>query len=366
MDPSAIHDAVSQAMTDATDTSSGAPTAAEPAPSAGGNGDAGGTPPGSSTPDTGATAGQRTSPDASPKPNTPTQTPSRNRATPPAASVPATGAIDIDGELKKGRSVSPALVTRMIAQVRSELGTSQTTATADAVKAESARVLALTGLDEATLKESNAGAHLRALIQNPHAYAKWLTENLGPDPSVPLTTPNSTPAATPKTTPAPIVPDFQDDRGTGFYSAARMEELLKRQREDLLGEVDTRMKPFNEQQALAVKADLDRRADEYAINVLKEAAKWEGFSDLKPHIKTLMTSHGLTLEQAYIRAYQTNYLPQREERSRKAFHESLKNKPVVTTDSPSRAARTDAAPSTTKRGGISVREAVERAIEGVS
>lgn len=97
-------------------------------------------------------------------------------------------------------------------------------------------------------------------------------------------------------------PDSQSEDGRKFYSEKAMEALSAWERQQILAEVDARLKPHNETRAALERQTVDSQAREYAATTIAEASQWEGFEELKPQIVKAMKADGrVTIQSAYLK-----------------------------------------------------------------
>lgn len=135
--------------------------------------------------------------------------------------------------------------------------------------------------------------------------------------------------------PEPVLePDYQDQNGQPAYSARAVEAYAKKLREHLASDfdrkLDSRLGPVEQGMRSSL---LSQRTKAIVAEKLAEARTWEGFSDLEASIKARMANDKrLSLEGAYQRAFQEEFLPKLRERSRQEVLAELNQKAHATTE----------------------------------
>ena len=140
------------------------------------------------------------------------------------------------------------------------------------------------------------------------------------------------PAETP---PDPVLePDLVGPDGSPAFSARAFEAHARALRERMAAEVerrlDERLGPVEQRVA---QADLEQHARQVVAGKLNEARTWEGFEELRDSIKRRMGADGrLSLEGAYLRAYEEEFKPKLRDRIRQEVLGELTQKANATTE----------------------------------
>jgi len=157
-------------------------------------------------------------------------------------------------------------------------------------------------------------------------------------------------------------PDLQFQGSDGnlypFHSTERLKErdawLIKRVEQ----EMQERLRPFVEQQQAQARTEYLGKIDSQARADVEEArASWEGFKDLEPHMKALMTADKrVTLWSAYQKAYREHYLPSRDQKIIERHDQELARRAQAAGTPVSPSTRPAAAPAQTTDSKKSIRE----------
>jgi TolA-binding protein len=211
-----------------------------------------------------------------------------------------------------------------------------------------------------SLDDENTLANVAMFRQDPAGYIKRFAQHFGLQAPEQAQRPQPT-APNGKTFERPS-PRLRAEDGTPAYAQPEVDALidhLTSQIQELKGSIDPlqQMRQQMEQQSVMAQAHTE------AARTFEEIKTLEGFEDVKDRMLSLMKADGrVTWESAYRRAYQEIYRPKLEQSLRQRALDDLKKAPVTTPKGPSPNAQPrGVAPA--KRGGLSVAEAIQAAVE---
>lgn len=191
---------------------------------------------------------------------------------------------------------------------------------------------------------------LALLSRDPVAFHRELSQELQRNGLLPSEAP--APAqrgAAPTSEPEPDL--VNPDTGELLYSAPQLQKALAyresqieaRIRAELRPLMDTHWQTQNERELAQVKTT----AEHHASEAIAEASQWEGFDELKPKIAALMRQdRRYSLEGAYNRVFQSEYLPNLKQRERASVVAELNQK--------GRAASSSVSPQSRSQAGVSL------------
>jgi len=156
------------------------------------------------------------------------------------------------------------------------------------------------------------------------------------------------------------------DTGELLYSAPQLQRALawreqqveNRLRAEMRPLVDSHRQAQNERELAQVKTT----AEHHATEAIAEASQWEGFDELKPKIAALMRQdRRYSLEGAYNRVFQTEYLPNLKQRERASVVAELNHKGRAASSAVSPQSRSQA--GVTQNGTKDFRSELQRVLE---
>lgn len=153
------------------------------------------------------------------------------------------------------------------------------------------------------------------------------------------------------------------DTGELLYSAPQLQRALAWRESQIEARLRREMQPLMESHRTAQQerelSTLKTTAEAKAAEAITEAQTWEGFEELKPKIAALMRNdRRYSLEGAYLKVYQTEYVPTRKQRERESVVAELKQKGRAGSSGISPNSRSNATPTDSSQAGF--REALER------
>lgn len=157
------------------------------------------------------------------------------------------------------------------------------------------------------------------------------------------------------------------ETGELLYSAPQLQKALawreaqieSRLRAELQPLVESHRQGQQERELTQIKTT----ADKNAADAIAEASQWEGFEELKPKIAALMRQdRRYSLEGAYTRVFQTEYLPGLKQRERASVVAELNQKGRAGQSGISPNSRSNATPTTA--GAWDFKGALERELAG--
>lgn len=208
-----------------------------------------------------------------------------------------------------------------------------------------------------SLSDENTVQNLRLFVSDPAGYLQRYAQHFG-------LAPNAEPPKAPANTAGfqRPSPRLAAEDGTPAYAQAEVDALV----DHLNGQIEELKRSLNPIQQTHQQFEQQRvwsQAMSEADRTYKEISSWEGFDDVKDRMLELMKTDGrVTYESAYRRAYQEIYRPKLEQTVRQKALDDLKKAPAVTPKvvTPNAQARAGAS---SKRGNLSVAEAIEFAVE---
>ena len=146
--------------------------------------------------------------------------------------------------------------------------------------------------------------------------------------------------------------------GSAAYDAEATDQLFGHlvQR---IEQLQTQLGPIQQSHGQMEEERLTANAYRWAEDRLKELSTWDGFEDLKDDMGRLMATRGMTDEQAYNYLIRTKYLPSHREKLRGEILNELRTRPAVPPRGP--APDTGSRSAQTGRARLTAHEAVEQA-----
>ncbi len=186
-------------------------------------------------------------------------------------------------------------------------------------------------------------SHIKGLIENPRAYAKWLAERTGILPSEQSSATSEAPkprASRPKPSLAVINPDGSH---TPAYSAADLDQALEYQQAEMASALDRRLAPLEGLMGRVRQQESEAKTMAKGVSYLENARKnWAAFDDVEPKIIEIMREdEDITLFDAYHRALKEFHLPSLSASVRQQTLNELKQAPKAD-PRPPRTARDEA------------------------
>lgn len=153
------------------------------------------------------------------------------------------------------------------------------------------------------------------------------------------------------------------DTGELLYSAPQLQKALAWREGQIEARLRREMQPLMESHRQSQQeremSTLKTSAEAKASDAIAEAQTWEGFDELKPKIAALMRNdRRYSLEGAYLKVYQSEYVPTRKQRERESVVAELKQKGRAGSSGISPNSRSNATPTDSSQAGF--REALER------
>jgi hypothetical protein len=204
---------------------------------------------------------------------------------------------------------------------------------------------------------------LASLSRDPVAFYRDLGQELQRNGLLPDQPPPHAPTRSAAPQGSEPEPDLVNpDTGELLYSAPQLQKALAWREQQIESRLRREMQPLMESHRTAQQerelSTLTTAATAKASEAIAEAQTWEGFDELKPKIAALMRNdRRYSLEGAYLKVYQTEYVPTRKQRERESVVAELKQKGRAGSSGISPNSRSNATP-TNGTGGF--REVLER------
>ena len=206
---------------------------------------------------------------------------------------------------------------------------------------------------------------LASLARDPVAFYRDLGQELQRNGLLPNQPQQNAPASRQTAAPQGTEPEpdlVNPDTGELLYSAPQLQKALAWREGQIEARIRAELQPLmdshRQSQQDREMSTLTSQATAKAAEAVEEAKTWEGFEELKPKIAALMRSdRRYSLEGAYLKVYQTEYVPTRKQRERESVVAELKQKGRAGESGISPNSRSNASPTT---GTAGFREVLER------
>lgn len=229
------------------------------------------------------------------------------------------------------------------------------------------------GIDAKTAKEIDVASHLSQFLKDPTQYWRDLGAELEragvklswgapAAPAKPAAQTNGLPAV-PDALPEP---DMQGTDGTPAYSAPKMLEAFQFLMAQYQQKLDARLQPVDGLLQAQERQKIQTQANDWAQTKYKELQTWVGWKEIEKDVAALMKKDArYSVEGAYMRILQENYLPSLNARNRQAVLDELNKAPAAKTVTPNEPT-IRAAGSGKSRGGADWDTAIRDAIDKVA
>lgn len=190
---------------------------------------------------------------------------------------------------------------------------------------------------------------LALLSRDPVAFHRELSQELQRNGLLPSQPAPPTRAAQSEAMPEPDL--INPETGELIYSATQLQKALdwrdRQSEQKRQAEIEPLLQSHRQAQQEREYSQVKTTADKHASEAIAEASQWEAFDELKPKIAALMRNdRRWSLEGAYNRVFQTEYLPTIKAKERASVVAELNAK--------GRAANSAVSPSSRSQSGVSV------------
>jgi hypothetical protein len=210
-----------------------------------------------------------------------------------------------------------------------------------------------------SLSDDNAVANVKAFLSDPRGYIAAHAQHFGIAPAV---EPPRQPTPAPSNGFTRPTPSLVAQNGTAAYAQAEVDALFDYQQQRIAA-LESALQPMQQTHQQIQSEQAMREIHAQAAAQYDDMRTWPGFDELKGDVLAVMQSdRRISPETAYRRVMQTKYLPTQEQRMREKLLAEINAAKAETPKGPSAItqSRTSAAP---KRGGLSVHDAVQFAVE---